>query len=275
MVTTSFTAVSEPARLAELHEQTMPQKDNLCGAFWISLALRAAGIEEVDGEPLDQDLVALRAGTLLPEGDPSTWLPPATAPRADYRLPIRAAAHPGTAGTAAPPLARLVERVSGGALVTIPVAGPWRTDAVTALLDETASVAGTTLVANVRTGPFWGTRPPAALLVAYLAGADVEGPAAEWDVGHFVTFAGAIRSAQRALVLVRDTYPSLGWGGYHLQPAEAAAAALARGDGHEGGVLCLCPAADADGLRARLAESFDIRHWDNGTPDPEEETERR
>ena len=32
-----------------------------------------------------------------------------------------------------------------------------------------------------------------------------------------------------ALVIVRDTYRQLGWGGYHLQPAGAVAAALESG----------------------------------------------
>ena len=60
----------EPADLAVLHGRELPQKDQLCGAFWGALALAA------NGYPADQDGVALRAGTTLAEGDPSEWLPP-------------------------------------------------------------------------------------------------------------------------------------------------------------------------------------------------------
>jgi hypothetical protein len=46
------------------------------------------------------------------------------------------------------------------------------------------------------------------------------------------------------------------------------AAALERGDGREGGVLCICAAAAEEELRGRLAAAgFELRHWDNGTPD--------
>ena len=52
-------------RTATLHEEQLPQKDNLCGAFWGAIVLRAAGFDHVD-----QDLVALESGTLLPAGGP-------------------------------------------------------------------------------------------------------------------------------------------------------------------------------------------------------------
>jgi len=60
----STTVVTDWAeRTAELHRVLMPQKDNLCGAFWGALVLTAAGMDGVD-----QDLVALESGTLLPDG---------------------------------------------------------------------------------------------------------------------------------------------------------------------------------------------------------------
>jgi hypothetical protein len=47
------------------------------------------------------------------------------------------------------------------------------------------------------------------------------------------------------------------------------AAALERGDGSEGGVLCVCEACAAEALAGRLgAADFELRHWENGTPDP-------
>lgn len=272
MATIPVTLVPEQTDLAFLHGRDLPQKDNLCGAFWAALVLRAAGFEDAGGEPVDQDLVALRAGTTLPVGDPATWLPKGASPRDDYRLPLPVASDPGRSGTGARALARVVDRLSGGALAAIPVAGPWTAASVVALVDEVAAVPGTTLIANVRTGRLWGSRPAPAVLFAYLAGQEVEAPPPDWDVGHFVALAGAIAGRERALVIVRDTYRSLGWQGHHLQPAEAIAGALTRGDGREGGVLCVCPAEAAPELRERLEERFELRHWKNGTPELEEES---
>ena len=74
--------VPDPRDLALLHERAMPQKDQLCGAFWGALALAAAGYA------VDQDEVAVRAGTTLAEGHRAQWLPPAASPWADYGAPL-------------------------------------------------------------------------------------------------------------------------------------------------------------------------------------------
>ncbi|MDQ3858027.1 MAG: hypothetical protein M3327_06210 [Actinomycetota bacterium] len=40
-----------------------------------------------------------------------------------------------------------------------------------------------------------------------------------------------------------------------------------------GGVLCICPSEEAQALRSRLGDAaYELRHWDNGTPDPLAET---
>ena len=52
-------------RLLEIHARELPQRDDLCGAFCGALALGAAGIDEHQGEPLDQDAVALAAGSVV------------------------------------------------------------------------------------------------------------------------------------------------------------------------------------------------------------------
>src|SRR5436189_14826 len=141
------------------------------------------------------------------------------------------------------------ERLSKGGLAAIPVAGPWTGETVTALMD---AAAGATLVANVRTGLFWGSRPDPATVLAHLRGEAVDPPPADWDVGHFVNFAALVRGPADDLVVVRDTYQELGLAGHHLQPPDRVAAALRRDDGHEGGVLAVIGSGRAAALRERL-----------------------
>ena len=264
-VTGSVRLVPGAGDLGGLHEQSIPQKDQLCGAFWGALALTAAG------HPIDQDEVALRSGTTLAEGDPAEWLPPGALPKTDYEMALPVAAEEATSGTSAPALARSIEGLSGGDLAVVPVAGPWTATSVVELVETVAAATSwCTLIANIRTGRLWGSRPPVRLLLDHLAGRPVEEPPMpDWDCGHFLTIVACLGGT---LVALRDTYPQLGWGGYHLQPAEAVAAALERGDGSEGGVLCVCRASVSEILAGRLGEAdFVLRHWDNGSPDPERE----
>lgn len=257
-----------PAQLASLYAAELPQKDQLCGAFWGSLALRALGVKEVDGEPVDQDAVGREAGSTLAEGDPAQWVPPGASPRGDHRLRFPAAADEATSGTASHAVARAVEVLSAGVLRAVPVAGPWDGGRVVALLEELETLGEAVIpVANVRTAGFWGSHADPALLLDVLAGRSVAAPPPpDWDVGHFVGIALLVKAPGGALVGVRDTYRTLGSCGYHLQPANAVAAALRRGDGVEGGILCVAATADADRLETRLAElGFDLRHWDNGS----------
>jgi hypothetical protein len=248
--------------LAALYAEEAQQMDNLCGCFWGSLTLRAAGFDA------DQEAVALEARSILPGGDPLTHIFPGSTPRDDYRVDLPMAIVPETAGTAAPPLAAAIERLSGSALAAIPVAGPWSADHVCVLMDAAATTPAT-LIANVRTGLFWGARPDPEVVIAHLNGASPDPPPADWDVGHFVNLATLVRGPVGALVVVRDTYQELGFSGHHLQPPDRVAAALHRDDGSEGGVLAVCAAVAADGLREHLqAEGFELRHWDNGTPAP-------
>ncbi len=257
------TVVPEPPELATLHERAIPQKDGLCGPFWGALVLSACG------RPTDAEAVAFSAGTVLAEGDPRRWLPPGAVPRTDYRVPLPTTPDGGFAGTSATGLARAVEELSEGEISVLPVAGPWTADAVVGLIEvASATTPNCALVANVRTGRLWGSRADPRLLLAHLLGVVDSVPAPDWDVGHFVQLLAAVRGPGGALLVVRDTYPGLGWDGHHLQPAGAVAAALGRDDGAEGGVLCMCPSSDRATLRGGLeATGLRLHHWDNGTPD--------
>jgi hypothetical protein len=252
-----------PPDFALLHERAMPQKDQLCGAFWGALTLSAAGYAA------SQEDVALRAGTTLAKGDPAGWLPPGALPRTDYEATIPVAREEASAGTSARGVARAIEELSEGTLAVIPVAGPWTAQTVISLVEIAARAAPEcALIANLRTGHLWESRPPARLLLDHLLGRIVETPPPDWDGGHFLTIAAGVGGPGGALVVLRDTYSQLGWDGYHLQPVAAVAAALERNDGNEGGVLCACGAPAARALAGRLGEAgFRLRHWDNGTPD--------
>jgi Family of unknown function (DUF6885) len=126
--------------------------------------------------------------------------------------------------------------------------------------------AGARLLANMPTGPFWGSQPPLESVLGELRGEEVDGPPADWDVGHFCELALLRRESGASLVLVHDSYPTLGWDGRHLQPARAVAAALNRGDGREGGVLPVADGKNADPVEALAPEvGIERRIWDNGT----------
>jgi hypothetical protein len=242
------------------------QKDNLCGAFWGARVLRDHGFVTWDGEEIDEDLIALRAGTVLPERSPVPSVPRGAVSRTGYRyrLPIGPEA---LSGTAAPALQRAIEAASGGALRCVPIRGSWTGERVQGLMKGVRDLPERPrLIANVRTGCLWGSRPSPQILIDELDGHEASGPAADWDAGHFVELAALLSGAGGSLVVVRDSYPTLGWQGHHLQPPRVIAAALERGDGREGGVLAIGRAAHAAAVESLASElGLEIGTWDNGT----------
>jgi uncharacterized protein DUF6885 len=259
--------LTRPRALAGLGGQraALQQKDNLCGPFHAARVLREAGIASWDGEELDQDLIALRAGTVLPDPEEGPQVPPGAVNFRDYRFELPRAA-PADSGTSAAGLAGAIESAAGGALRCIPLRGPWDAEAVEKLVDA-APALGARLLANISTGPLWGSRPPLEALLAHLDGEELaDPPAPDWRVGHFVELSRVVRGPAGSLVLVVDSYPSLGWMGRHLQPPPAVAAALERDDGREGGVLVVAAAGEAGSVEALAGElSLEVGLWDNGT----------
>jgi hypothetical protein len=121
------------------------------------------------------------------------------------------------------------------------------------------------LIANLQTGLLWGSHPSADTLLAALDGnLPSEPPPADWDVGHFVELLGLARGRGGSLVMVRDSYPTLGYEGVHLQPPVTLASALNRYDGRQGGVLAVAEAQHEDAAR-RLASELGLKTemWDN------------
>ena len=255
--------------LSTTTSSAVQQRDNLCGPFHAARLLRDTGIAEFEGEPLDQDLVALHAGTALPEVEVGPQVPPGAVNLRDYRFELPRVDQ-ASSGTRLPGLVEAIETLSGGRLVCVPMSGEWTAATVEGLLAGVGDTAAR-LIANVRTGHFWGSRPPLEALLAAFDGEHVTNPPpADWDVGHFVELMQLVRGRRRALVLVRDSYPSLGWAGVHLQPPAAVAAALNRGDGRSGGVLAVGPAGARTQLE-RLAGDLGIsvKMWDNRSQEGE------
>jgi hypothetical protein len=239
------------------------QKNFLCGPYHAARVLRDAGFARWEDEVLDQDLVALHAGTMLPEPGAGPEVPPGAIDLREYRYSLPRV-EPELAGTSAPGLAAAIEGLSGGELACVPVSGDWNAAAVEGLVGGVASW-DVRLIANLRTGSLWGSRPPVEALLSVLDGAQTPAtPAADWDVGHFVELVQLLRGRAGALVLVRDSYPSLGWGGLYLQPSPALADALLRGDGREGGVLAVGARETADEVGRLVAElGLQSELWDN------------
>ncbi len=253
------------------HARELPQRDDLCGAFCGALALNAAGLERTpDGELLDQDAVALAAGSIVSVGrapaGPS-HLPAGESGRRDYRLAIPTIDDPEVSGTTAPGVVSAIAELAAGELEPIPYAGPWTPAALHGLFDLAAGLEHpVTLVANLATHHLWGGRPALSQVLDYLCDGVLDGPPPDWDVGHFACVAARTSGPGGHLYAVADTYPSLGDGGVHWQPEERLATAIARPDKPAGGMIVVVAAQDAPRVRGRAASlALEEGLWDNGT----------
>src|SRR4029077_14477061 len=91
------------------------QKDNLCGPFWAARVLNEGGYSSWDGRPIDSDLIALRARTVLPEAHPGPAVPPGAVSLTDYQSELPTAPVEQS-GTSAQRLAQAIEAASAGEL---------------------------------------------------------------------------------------------------------------------------------------------------------------
>lgn len=255
-----------PALLAA-HERELPQRDDLCGAFCGALALHAAGINGADSQPLDQDAVALAAGSVVSRVAEHGHLPRGEPGRRDYRLAPPLIDDADVSGTTAAGLVRALAELSRGRLAALPYAGPWTERALEEMFELAAArERPVALLANIATRHLWGAGASAAQLIAYLCDGRLDGPPPDWDVGHFVGLAGRVAGPAGSLYVVADTYPSLGARGVHLQPVERLALALQRAGMAAGGIVVVVDCAEAAAVRAGAAE-LGLREevWDNGS----------
>jgi hypothetical protein len=257
--------------LLAAHARALPQRDDLCGAFCGALALHAAGIDGRGGEPLDQDAVALAAGTIVSRVADPQVLPRGEHGRRDYRIAPPLIDDASVSGTTAAGLLGAIDRLSQGRLAAIPYSGPWTADTLGGLFALAAAGEGpVTLIANIATRHLWGGRPRAEELLGYLFDGAQDGPPADWDVGHFVCVIGRIEGPAGTLFGIADTYPSLGNGGVYLQPRERLVVALERPGMAPGGMIAILASEEAGALRSGAGEHGLVEaSWDNGTIEPE------
>lgn len=278
----------------EAYRGLRDQKDMVCGPYTLTYLLRAYGFGDVDGVPVTVDSVAAAAGTVLedhnhrrhraveeriesadlPEERVSEW-----SLHDHYKYPLSVA----SAGGCSPEgLVAACERVTDGLVAAIPI--PSVVDGSVQLTDERFGALlsaaldeafGTQLVLNYNlrhtlasTGLLGHKYNPLALLTHW------DDPeyfrTLDWDVGHFTSLAGRVRrsDSDQEYLLIRDSYRSFGWDGYHLQPRSAIREGLVRSeDDRDGGVVVLCPVDSLDDLNTHL-DDLDIRTalWDNGSP---------
>lgn len=253
--------------LLAIHARELPQRDDLCGAFCGALALRAAGIGEHEGEPVDQDAVALAAGSIVSGMRAAGTLPHGEQGRRDYRLSLASIDDSDVSGTTAAGLLDAIGELSGGALAPIPYSGPWTAETLDGLFDIALTLERpVTLVANFATRHLWGARASVTQLLDYLLDGEQTGPPPDWDVGHFACVVGRLGGPAGNLYGVADTYPALGNMGVHLQPRERLATALERRDMPAGGMILIACAEDAATVRsATAAVGLNEGIWDNGT----------
>ncbi len=262
-----ITLLAGTRELLAAHARELPQRDDLCGAFCGALALRAAGIDQHEREPLDQDAVALAAGSVISPAREAGTLPHGEHGRRDYRLSLARVDDSELSGTTAAGLLDAIARVSGGAIIAIPYAGPWSVGTLAGLFDLAAGLERpVTLVANLATRHLWGAGPRVDEILGYLYEGEGPGPTPDWDVGHFACVVARVRGPGGSMYALADTYPSLGDRGVHLQPQERLAAAIDRRDMPAGGVLVVADVREAASVRAG-AQAVGLREgiWDNGT----------
>lgn len=246
------------------HQRAGQQPDNLCGPYWAALLLRSRGFHHLTSEHIAQ-----LAGSVLPTGDPITWLPQGAHSQQDYGLPLPTTTSAKAAGTSAQGLIAAVLEQSEHHYTLLPLQAEWSAERVDVVLQLCWQnpVWNAVPLCNVRTGHLWGSHLNVKDAIDYLNGELMTAPPADWNVGHFMALAGTVMGQTRSLVLVCDTYPIFGWQGYHLQSSDAIAQALNRADGNGGGILLFIATQDKEQVeQAAKAKGFEVAVWDNGSP---------
>lgn len=252
--------------LAQAHRLAGQQHDNLCGTYWGAIFLRSRN------HLYTPEQIAQIAGTVLPRCEASDCIPTGAVSRQDYHVSLPMTDQIEQSGTSVLGLIKAIDQLSNSDYCLIPVQAKWSSDQVDAVLSLCLNNSDWNLVplCNIRTAHLWGAQLPVSDAIAYLSGASISPPAADWNVGHFLVLAGTVTGTERRLILACDTYPMFGWQGYHLQSIDAIAAALDRGDGNQGGILLFADVQHKTAIEQELRQQqFTIEPWDNGSPVPQ------
>jgi hypothetical protein len=290
-------SIALPAGFPSVHEAyrgLRDQKDMVCGAYALTYLLHAYGQTEQEGTPVTVDAVAAAAGTALEPQNQTRLdavreavdrgeIPPDRAETwylHDY-FTFDLAVADDEGGTSPHGIVVACEAASDGSLTAVPVP-ICRGDDVQLTADRfdelLTAVCGGSLHAQVILNyNLRHTLAPASLLghkynlLALLTRwDDIEYfRRLDWDVGHFTTLAGRLTrtSSETRYLLVRDSYRTLGWQGYHLQPESVIHAGLVRADDdRDGGLLLVTPTAALKETLAWLDERDLVTEaWDNGS----------
>jgi hypothetical protein len=249
--------------LAE-HSREMPQKNELCGAFWITLALRALASVEVE-----QDHVGLAAGSILSTVQTKESLPPNDAGRADYVLELPRIDDSNITGTSPEGLVVATNELADSKLVAIPLRGEWTAEILENLLQSLVDHdQPTLLIANSATRFLWGGKSDPGSIFGFLSGQNVQGPVPDWNVGHYIGILGWMQGSKNKLAICADTYRSIGWQGMHFQPLARIADSLRRDDSEFSGGAFVVVSPSCEELVRNLATNLGLSCdlWDNGTP---------
>lgn len=250
--------------LAE-HRRELPQKNELCGAFWVTLGLRAFAEATIE-----QDHVGQAAGTLLSATQTTDSLPPGHDGRDDYVLELTRVDDPEIdSGTSSEGLRVATTELSGGAFTAVPISGEWSAENLGRLLTLLVDSDTDCLVmSNSATRFLWDSHTPVHSALTYLLQGDADAASSEWNVGHFLAIIGYVKGPGAALAVCADTYQSLGSQGIHLQPLDRVAASLRRDDSPYSGGILVVVATTAVSVIKEIVESIGLttHMWDNGTP---------
>jgi hypothetical protein len=252
-------------RVLTEHRAEMPQKNELCGAFWVTLGLRAFADAHIE-----QDHVGEAASSLLSAVQTAESLPPGHQGRDDYVLDLPRVDDPQIdSGTSSEGLRVATSVLSDGSFAAVPISGEWTESNLSRVLRMLVESDIECLVmSNSATRFLWDSHTPSHTLFQFLCGETVEVAPSEWDVGHFLAIVGYIEGPGGTLAICADTYPNLGSQGIHLQPLAGVAASLRRDDSpFSGGILVLVPTSSVPVIEG-VAEACGLTTlmWDNGTP---------
>jgi len=278
----------------EAYRAFRDQKDMVCGPYTLTYILQAFGINTHNGKPVTVDRTASIAGAALEphneqrrqQAEEKIEQDELPVERAEIWSPHEYFTHPlavtDEGGTSPEGMVKACTTLSGGHISAIPIPATINghiqftadrfTDLLTKVLDGNMTgqvIFNYNLKHILAPVSLLGHKyNPTALLTQW------DDPdyfrRFDWDVGHFTTLTGRIsrEDSDRRYVVIRDSYRTFGWNGYHLQPESYIREGLVRKeDDRDGGLFLIIPSDDEEDVDNILDEiGLETELWDNGSP---------